>query len=55
MSNPTFVNSTLKVVASEELDVSKDLEQTAPNKSIAELLNDSTKESDEPKEEENNI
>ena len=35
--DPQFIPSTLKVTASENLDVSKDLE-TEPEKSIAELI-----------------
>jgi len=37
--NPTFIPSTLKVTASENLDISKDLE-TESEKTIAQLIED---------------
>jgi len=44
-----IANSTIKVVASIDLDVSKDLENNDENKTIAQLLNEQ-KEKDERKE-----
>lgn len=47
MDNPTFVNSTLKVVAKEEFDISKELASENSEKTIEELLQE---QNDEKKE-----
>lgn len=46
MHNIPLVPSTLKVVASECIDVSEDLNSIDSNKSIAELINDEKTEED---------
>ena len=45
-----FIRSTLKVTASEHLDVSEDLASTEPQKTIAELIQQDEEKSEENKE-----
>lgn len=40
METPNFISSTLKVTASENIDISKDLEQKDPSLTIDDLLNE---------------
>lgn len=45
-----FIQSTLKVTASEHLDVSEDLASTGPQKTIAELIQQDEEKTEENKE-----